>query len=82
MDMQYISSNTYMANSLYRYSNSIGIAIDNRPNSSISLLYKERDTMKRILSAIAIPLIGAIAICCLGIIAIVLDCIFGLGLSK
>jgi len=31
--------------------------------------------------AIAIPLLGAIAICCIGIIAIVLDTLFGLGLS-
>jgi len=34
------------------------------------------------LVALAIPLIGAIAICSLGIIAIVLDAIFGLGLSN
>jgi len=37
--------------------------------------------MKHIVSVIAIPLIGAIAICCLAIVAIVLDCIFGLGLA-
>tara|TARA_R110001592_G_scaffold113571_1_gene312813 strand:- start:304 stop:429 length:126 start_codon:yes stop_codon:yes gene_type:complete len=34
------------------------------------------------LNAILIPLIGALAVCCLGIIAIVLDCIFDLGLAK
>jgi len=54
MDMQYISSNTYMANSLNRSSYNIGIAIDNRPNSNISLLYKERDRMNIALSFICI----------------------------
>jgi hypothetical protein len=34
------------------------------------------------LDGLAIPIIGAIAICCLSIIAIVLDTIFGLGLSN
>jgi len=37
---------------------------------------------KHVLYAVLIPIIGAIAICCLGVIAIVLDCIFGLGLSN
>jgi len=32
--------------------------------------------------AIAIPLLGTIAICLMGIVAIVLDVLFGLGLSN
>ncbi len=43
MDNKHIAWNTYMAISLYDGSYQYGIAIDYRPNSDNSLLYKERD---------------------------------------